>query len=263
MGYKNNQMGYRNGLLDSRAIIKKGLYAILPHDGLVRNTIPGFENCELTILATPKLGATFVDYHVSVLANGGNEQGFGEEGVEIFFYVIKGKLTVGACGEQHELTDGGYVYLPPGERLTFKNHSGERVEAFLYKKTYEAVEGIDLPEKIVGNTNHLQPIEYEGMKDVLLWDLLPTTDLRYDMNFHILSFAPGASHGYVETHFQEHGAYILSGQGMYNLDNDWFPVEKDDYIFMGAYVQQAAYAVGRGDPLVYLYSKDCNRDPKL
>ena len=26
------------------------------------------------------------------------------------------------------------------------------------------------------------------------------------MNMHILSFAPGASHGYIETHVQEHGA---------------------------------------------------------
>jgi (S)-ureidoglycine aminohydrolase len=100
------------------------------------------------------------------------------------------------------------------------------------------------------------------MKDVLLWDLLPT-DIGFDMNFHILSFEPGASHGYIETHVQEHGAYILSGQGMYNLDNNWMPVEKGDYIFMGAYVPQAAYAVGRGEPLRYLYSKDCNRDPKI
>ena len=50
---------------------------------------------------------------------------------------------------------------------------------------------------------------------------------------------------------------------MYNLDNDWMPVEKGDYIFMGAYVPQAAYAVGRGEPLRYVYSKDCNRDPKI
>ena len=64
------------------------------------------------------------------------------------------------------------------------------------------------------------------------------------MNMHILSFAPGASHGYIETHVQEHGAYILSGQGVYNLDNNWIPVKKGDYIFMGAYSLQAGYGVG-------------------
>ena len=48
---------------------------------------------------------------------------------------------------------------------------------------------------------------------------------------------------------------------MYNLDNEWFPVEKGDYIFMGAYVPQAAYTVGRDEPLSYVYSKDANRNP--
>ena len=50
MGYKNNNTGYRNGLLESRAVIKQGRYAILPHDGLVNNVVPGFENTRISIL---------------------------------------------------------------------------------------------------------------------------------------------------------------------------------------------------------------------
>ena len=38
---------------------------------------------------------------------------------------------------------------------------------------------------------------------------------------------------------------------------------KGDYIFMSAYVPQAAYAVGREEPLMYVYSKDANREPEL
>ncbi len=54
-----------------------------------------------------------------------------------------------------------------------------------------------------------------------------------------------ASHGYIETHVREHGAYILSAV-FYNLDNNWVP--QYDYIFMGAYsLQQAGYGVGRGE----------------
>ena len=37
---------------------------------------------------------------------------------------------------------------------------------------------------------------------------------------------------------------------------------KGDYIFMSAYVPQAAY-VGREEPLMYVYSKDANREPEL
>jgi (S)-ureidoglycine aminohydrolase len=82
------------------------------------------------------------------------------------------------------------------------------------------------------------------------------------MNMHILKFEPGASHGYLETHVQQHGMYFLQGKGMYNLDNDWMPLEKGDYVFMDSYCPQACYAVGRED-YVYIYSKDCNRDIQL
>lgn len=67
---------------------------------------------------------------------------------------------------------------------------------------------------------------------------------EFNVNFHILSFDPPASHPFIETHVQEHGAYLLLGEGMYNLDNEWIPVKKADYIFMGPYVQQAAYVKG-------------------
>lgn len=49
MGYKNNKIGYLDGFLTSRAIIKKNNYAILPHDGLVNNVVAGFENTRISI----------------------------------------------------------------------------------------------------------------------------------------------------------------------------------------------------------------------
>lgn len=55
MGYLNNVTGYRDDLLANRAIVKHGNFALLTPDGLVKNIIPGFENCDATILSTPKL----------------------------------------------------------------------------------------------------------------------------------------------------------------------------------------------------------------
>lgn len=261
MGYKNNIQGYRDGLLESRSVIKRHNYALIPHDGLVKNTVPGFENCDLTILASPKLGASFVDYIITLHENGGNKQGFGGDGVQTFVYVIEGSLKVSDGKEEQVLSTGGYAYVPADAKMYLENAQKENTEIFLYKKRYEPLEGY-AAHTVFSNVNDIKPVEYEDMEDVLIWDLLPK-DLGFDMNFHILSFKPGASHGYIETHVQEHGAYILSGQGMYNLDNEWMPVEKGDYIFMGAYSPQAAYAVGRGESLSYVYSKDCNRDPEL
>lgn len=261
MGYKNERIGYQTELLNSRAVIKKNNYAIIPHDGLVKNSVPGFENCDLSILGTPKLGAGFVDYIVTFQKDGKHTTGFGGDGLETVAYVIDGSLKVSDGTEEHLLSSGGYAYFPADKKMYLENAQTNATEVFLYKKRYQPLEGHEA-YKVVGNIHDQTPQEYEGMKDVLLWDFLPK-ELGFDMNMHILSFEPGASHAYIETHFQEHGAYLISGQGMYNLDNEWYPVEKGDYLFMGAYVPQAAYAVGRKEPLAYVYSKDCNREPEL
>lgn len=263
MGYKNGAMGYPKGILESRAVIKRGNFALIPADGLVKNVVPGFENADVTILGSPNLGASFVDYIITFHAGGKNERGFGGEGIETVVYVIDGKLKVSDGSETHELSAGGYAYLPAGVKMYMENGQEADTEVFLYKRRYEPLEGHEA-HKVVGNVNDMEPIKYEGMEDVHFWNMLPTDDLGFDMNFHILTFKKGGSHGYIETHYQEHGAYIISGEGMYNLDNEWMPVQKGDYIFMGPYCPQVAYSVGRSEEgLTYVYSKDANRDPKI
>lgn len=258
MGVQNHNTGYPGGLLETRAVIKKGNFALIPQNGLVGNVIPGFEKSVTTILSSPKLGASFVDYLIQVEAGGGNRSGFGGNGVECFLYVLEGEAKATAGAQTQRLEKGGYVYCPPDAQLTWEALSDS--ELFVYKRRYKSIGGPQ-PETVFGNTSRLQPYCYEGMENVQLWDLLPK-DSRFDMNFHILCFAPGGSHGYIETHVQEHGAIVLSGQGMYRLDDLWLPVEKGDYLFMGAYSPQAAYGVGR-EPFAYLYSKDCNRDEEI
>ncbi|MBW9849321.1 (S)-ureidoglycine aminohydrolase, partial [Escherichia coli] len=144
-----------------------------------------------------------------------------------------------------------YIYCPPGSLMTVVNgQAGER-KIFLYKRRYIPVEG-HAPWLVSGNDSELERIQYEGMDDVILLDFLPK-ELGFDMNMHILSFAPGASNGYIETHVQEHGADILSGQGVYNCDNNWSRWKKGEYIFLGAYALKAGYGVGRGDGFSYVY----------
>lgn len=259
MGYINNNVGYPKDLLTSRAKIKPNCYAIIPPDGLVKNIVPGFEECDVTILATPKLGASFVDYLITMPPNTKNTAGFGGEQIEIFVYVIEGNITVYADKKPHSLTTGGYLYCPPGTKL-YLNNTNQVSRLFLYKRRYQAIKQ-HIPYIVDGNVNQLHANPYENMDDVLIQDLLPK-ELAFDVNFHILTFKPGASHGYIETHYQEHGAYILSGEAMYNLDNQWFTVKQGDYIFMAAYCLQACYAVGH-QSLSYLYSKDCHRDVEI
>lgn len=253
-------MGYPEGILKNRSIIKKGSYAVITPEGRVKNVVPGFELCEMTILGSPKLGAGFVDYIIKMKAGGCNKRGIGGDGVETFVHCIEGEITAYADDVAYPLTAGGYLYCPPDQKMYLENKSSAPAKLFLYKQTYEPLDDLK-PWVVSGNTNEMEFKIYDDMENVFVKDLLPT-DLAYDMNMHILSFDPGGCHPFIETHYQEHGAYILSGLGVYHLDGEWFPVEKEDYLYMSAYVSQAAYGAGR-EPFAYIYSKDCHRDPKL
>lgn len=254
-------MGYPQGLLSSRAIIRPGIFTLIPPEGLVNNVIPGFVNCRTSIVASPKYGASFVEYVLEVGPNGGTEAVFGGDGrIESFIYSMDGELEVTVDDEKYELTAGGYVFTPPKKGMKFWNKSDKTVKALLYKQVHIPLEGHE-PWVVVGNKNDLPVQIYDGMENVTLIDFLPT-DIAFDMNMHILAFEPGGCHPFIETHVQEHGAYIFSGEGVYNLNNEWIPVQKNDFIWFGPYAPQGVYASGR-EPLAYIYSKDCNRDVEL
>lgn len=134
MGYLNQVQGYREGLLETRSVIKKDNYAVITPDGLVNNVVPGFKDCDVTILGSPRLGARFVDYLVTVKNQGGNKTGFAGDGIQSFVYVVYGKINAFADGKKYELTEGGYLYVPPHLQLTFENNNnGEDSRLFLYK----------------------------------------------------------------------------------------------------------------------------------
>lgn len=262
MSYLNGHTGYRDGLLESRSIVERN-WAVIEPDGIVKNVIPGFENCEITILGSPRMGATFADYLIKMLPGGGNKAGWGRAGEELFLYVFDGTVKLSDGETEQVVTDGGYIYVPAGKQIFCENVGDVDAHGFMYKRIYEPLEGHEA-HTVLGNINDVEWVDYEGMTDCRCKDFLPSaTDLGFDMNMHILSFKPGACHGYIETHYQEHGAYIYSGEGMYALEDQWIPVKKGDYLYMGAYCPQACYAVGRDEELAYIYSKDCNRDVTL
>ena len=61
MSYLNGQVGYRDELLMTRSVIRKENFVLLEPDGLVKNSIPGYVNCDVTILGSPAMGASFAD----------------------------------------------------------------------------------------------------------------------------------------------------------------------------------------------------------
>jgi len=180
-----------------------------------------------------------------------------EEGIESFAYVVEGEVQLAAGDQKETFSAGGYAYAPAGTGISFRTIS-DTAKILLYKQKYIPY-GEKKPYVILADSNQIEYRIYDDMENVFIKDFLPTDDLAFDMNMHILSFEPGGCHPFVETHVQEHGMYILTGEGMYLLDDTWMGIKKDDFVWFGAYCPQCAYGVGR-EPFAYIYSKDCNRD---
>src|SRR5690606_27204187 len=67
-------------------------------------------------------------------------------------------------------------------------------------------------------------------------------DMRHDMHVNIVSFEPGTSIPFAETHVMEHGLYVLEGKAVYLLNRDWIEVEAGDFMWLRAFCPQACYA---------------------
>ncbi len=168
MSYLNDQVGYREELLATRSVIKKENYVLLEPDGLVKNSIPGYENCDVTILGSPAMGATFADYLVTV-KEGGKNSGIGGEGLETFIYVLAGEVVVKNADKEESLTEGGYIFSPESVKVSFENKSGKEARLYVYKRRYEKIEGYSA-FTVVGNANDIPWTEYEGMDNCHIKD---------------------------------------------------------------------------------------------
>ena len=255
--------GYPQDLLSNRSVIEHD-FAIITPQGRVINVIPGIVDTQMTILCSPKIGAGFSQLIGTLGPNAHTDYPYATaEHEESFIYVLDGEveLDVTVGKETHKLTQGGYAYAPAGVGIGFNNANHQPGRILLYKQRYVPHPQGLLPWAVFGNINDVPFRDYDGMANVHIKDFLPTVE-NFDMNMHILSFDPGASHNMCETHVQEHGAYIYEGQGNYLLGDRWYPVKKEDFIWMGAFSVQAAYGVGT-TPFSYVYSKDCNRDVEV
>jgi (S)-ureidoglycine aminohydrolase len=240
----------------NRAIVT-AQYSVMPPAGVLPSRIPGIEGAVIRILTAPPMGAKFAEIMLELESGGGTtaERDDRAQGVQQFFYLVEGAVELTIDGERHELTAHGYAYVPVGHTYGFTAHESSRL--LWLKKPYEAID-LPVPDPIVGHSDAIERTRphTEGR----YWQyLLPADDLAFDMNVNILGFAPGNYFPYVETHIMEHGLYMLEGQGLYLLANQWHEVQVDDFIWMGPYCPQHFYCTGWTDAAYLLY-KDVNRD---
>lgn len=240
----------------SRAVTKPNLYAVLPKRNRVVSRVPRFEETEVEVLATPQLGARFVQHELIIREAGGTREPY-EDDLEQFLYVLEGQLDLQVGGKENHLASGGFAWLPPNTVVEMRCSGKEVCRALWHRRRYVSVEGVAIPKPLVSNEKKVKSLPEDTYMEQ---HLIPyDEDLGYDMAFNLLRFEPGVHFGFVESHINEHGLYMLSGRGVYWLNGDYHEVTADDFIYMAPYCPQFFYATGWEDGSYLLY-KDVNRD---
>lgn len=240
----------------TRTVVRRN-HALICPDGYINSSVPGWTNCTVNVIISAEMGARLCQTLISC-HEGGRLTGR-TTGSEIFFYVVSGRCRGQIGGQDKEMGAGHFVYIPP--RHIYLIEQAEAGTVLLsFEKAYEPLEGHAVPELLFGDAQAVEGREYLGDPALRLQVLLPENH-SFDMAVNIFTYDPGGHLPLVETHIMEHGLLYLQGQGVYRLDDSWYPVRKGDSIWMGPYCQQWFTAMGK-EPAVYIYYKNVNRHPR-
>lgn len=254
-------------LTTDRAVFTEA-YAVLPRGtmrDIVTSALPFWDQTRLWVIARPLSGfaETFSQYIVEVGPGGGSDRPETDPAAEAVLFVVDGEPTITIDGVVHELSPGGYAYLPAGQTWTLCNRADRATRFHWIRKAYQAVEGIAAPEAFVTNETDVPGGEMPGTDGA--WStqrFVDPSDVRHDMHVNIVNFLPGGAIPFPETHVMEHGLYVLEGKAVYLLNKDWVEVQEGDFMWLRAFCPQACYAGGPGR-FRYLLYKDVNRHAPL
>ena len=257
----------QTALMTGRAVFTEA-YAVIPRgvmSDIVTSVLPFWEGARAWMLARPLSGfaETFAQYLMELAPGGGSERPEPDARAEGVLFVAGGTLRLVLEGRAHALRPGSYAYLPPGAAWSLRNDGAAPARFHWIRKAYERVPGIELPPALVTHETEVAPQAMPGTDGAWATTrFVSPEDVRYDMHVNIVTFRPGASIPFEETHVMEHGLFVLEGKAVYRLNRDWVEVEAGDFLWLRAYCPQACYAGGPG-PFRYLLYKDVNRHAAL
>src|SRR5699024_9763711 len=126
---------------------------------------------------------TFSQYIMEVSPGGGSERPESDAGAEGVLFVVEGEMQLTLAGETHNMTPGGYAFIPPASDWTLRNVSEAPVRFHWIRKAYEYVDGIEVPEAFVTNENDIEPAVMPDCNAV--WRttrFVDPNDVRHDMH---------------------------------------------------------------------------------
>ena len=246
----------------SRTSIQRD-HALVTPESHVPLHIPGWTEALTVVLVSREIGAGFGQYLVHA-GNGTHMEALNPLN-EYLVMVLDGSVDLclgdgkGEAGEIEVLEAEGFAYLPPASSWSI--HASGTAELLVFEKRYVPVPGVEAPAGFVSRTSEIEAVPFLGDPGALLTCLLPT-GMAWDWGINVFEFAPGGTLPNVETHFMEHGLYMLAGQGVYRLGERWYPVLSGDAIWMSPYLTQWFAATGKSATR-YIYYKEMHRVPAV
>lgn len=254
-------------LLSSKAVFTNA-YAVIPRSVLtdiVTSVLPHWKATRAWILSRPLTGfsETFSQYVMEVQPGGGSDRPEPDKRAQAAIFVVEGGMVIEYDGVEHTLRSGSFAYIPAGSSWKLHNPGTEAVKFHWVRKVFQEVEGLELPPAIFAHEDERSLSAMPGTDG--RWAttrFIDPDDVRYDMHLNIVTFEPGATIPFMETHVMEHGLYVLEGKAVYRLNQDWVEVEAGDFMWLRSFCPQACYAGGPGR-FRYLLYKDVNRHTSL
>lgn len=234
-------------------------HALITPESHVPIAIPGWRSDETVVMLSREMGAKFAQMAVT-LGQDALVTALAED-EEYFLFMLSGTATLTLDGEAREFGTEHFAYLPPGGDWQLTDGNGP-ARVLLFVKRYEPAPGVAAPAPVVRPLAEVPGEPFLGDEAALLKVMLPDDDPAFDWGVNVFEFAPGGTLPQVESHFMEHGLYLIEGQGVYRLGDAWYTVEAGDAIWMSPYLLQWFAATGK-TPSRYIYYKEMNRAPAI
>ncbi len=230
-------------------------HALIAPDGHVRSVVPEIRGADVVIVINPALGARFSQ--VLVTFHTGGSAAYPVSGNEVAGYFERGGAVLEIEGRPKVRCRAGSFFFAPAGKAWSVNAPKAGTRVTLFQKRFEPLPGNAAPEPVIGHASEVPGQPFLGDPAARLQVLLPDVP-AFDLAMNIFTYQSGATLPFVETHVMEHGLLMLSGQGVYRLEESWYPVAAGDAIWMAPYCPQWFVAMGK-TPASYLYYKDVNR----
>jgi (S)-ureidoglycine aminohydrolase len=234
-------------------------HAVIATDSYVTSPLFGWQNTTGVILISPAMasasgasavrGPGFAQYLAMMTAE--SKTTGAPAGIQRCLYVLEGTVMLNGA----KLGKESFAYLPADS--SYELNCPEQARVLVFEKAYVPLAGVDAPVIRTGRLADVTAAPFLGDEDAQLACLLPN-DPSFDMAVNVFTYESGAALPFVETHIMEHGLYMSRGQGVYRLNQSWYPVGEGDSIWMAAYCPQWFVAMGK-TPAQYVYYKDINR----